>query len=69
MNKTTENEYRELAIDLVNLAAKHGKYWLATSGFENADHCITRDDANGMGYWELVYVSIASNIDDYDVKF
>ncbi len=62
MDKTTENEYRELAIDLVNIAVEHGEHWLATAGFENADHCIN-DLGDDRGYWELVYVSIATNME------
>ena len=64
----TENDYRLLALELVDLAVQSKVYWLATSGFENADHLISEDDAQDRGYWELVYVSIASNIDSYDVK-
>ena len=68
MNNTTEKEYRELALELIESTIKQGEHWLATSGFENADHCINRDGACGMGYWELVYTSIASNMDDRDYR-
>jgi hypothetical protein len=60
-------DYRKLALELIDLVVESKNYWLATSGFENADHCINDLD-DDRGYWELVYVSIASNIDSYDVK-
>jgi len=66
MTTTTEKEFRELAIDLVDVAVKQNEHWLATSGFENADHCINDLD-DKRGYWELVYISIASNMDDYNI--
>ena len=67
----TENDYRLLALELVDLAVQSKVYWLVTSGFENADHLILMGEASKLdrGYWELVYVSIASNIDSYDVEF
>jgi hypothetical protein len=67
MKKITEKGYRKLALAEIETVVKLGEHWLATSGFENADHCINRDDACGMGYWELVYTSIASNMDDYNI--
>jgi hypothetical protein len=63
----SETNYRKLALELIDLVVESKNYWLATSGFENADHCINDLD-DDRGYWELVYVSIASNIDSYDVK-
>ena len=63
----SETNYRKLALELIDLVVESKSYWLATSGFENADHCINDLD-DDRGYWELVYVSIASNIDSYDVK-
>jgi hypothetical protein len=67
MKKTTEKGYRKLALAEIETVVKLGEHWLATSGFENADHCINRDGACGMGYWELVYTSIASNMEDYNI--
>ena len=63
----SETNYRKLALELIDLVVESKNYWLATSGFENADHCINDLD-DDRGYWELVYVSIASNIDSYEVK-
>ena len=60
----TDTNYRTLALDLVDEVVNMGEHWLATSGFENADHCINDLD-DTTDYWELVYVSIASNMDDY----
>jgi hypothetical protein len=66
MKKITEKGYRKLALAEIETAIKLGEHWLATSGFENADHCINDLD-DKRGYWELVYVSIASNMDTYDI--
>ena len=63
----SETNYRKLALNLIDLVVESKNYWLVTSGFDNADHCINDLD-DDRGYWELVYVSIASNIDSYDVK-
>jgi len=60
-------DYRHLALNLIDLAVEFKLYWLVISGFANAEHCINDLD-DDRGYWELVYVSIASNIDSYDVK-
>ena len=65
MKKITEKGYRKLALELIEVAVKQGEYWLASSGFINADDTISADDSQGMGYWEIVYASIASNMDDY----
>ena len=61
----TDTNYRTLALDLVDEVVEMGEYWLATSGFENADHCINDLGDDDTKYWELVYVSIASNMDHY----
>ena len=60
-------DYRHLALNLIDLAVESKNYWLVVSGFANAEHCINDLD-DDRGYWELVYVSIDSNIDSYDVK-
>ena len=66
-NTTTEAEYKELAIELVDLAVEHKLYWLAESGFRNATDCSDEPDGwNGGGYWCFVYTSIASNFDQYN---
>ena len=66
MKKITEKGYRKLALAEIEAVVKLGEHWLATSGFENADHCINDLD-DKRGYWELVYISIASNMDTYDI--
>ena len=64
-----EEEYKALAIELVDLAVKHKMYWLAESGFRNATDCSTEPHGwNDGGYWEFVYTSIASNIDSYNLE-
>ena len=65
MKKITEKGYRKLALELIETAVEQREYWLASSGFINADDTITANDSQGMGYWEIVYASIASNFDDY----
>jgi hypothetical protein len=62
--------YKELAIELVDELIKRDKYGHSRSaldhiqcGFENATHCIN-DLEDKRGYWELVYVSIQSNLDE-----
>jgi|TARA_R100000049_G_C1910986_1_gene58376 hypothetical protein len=65
MKKITEKGYRKLSLELIEIAVEKGEYWLASSGFINADDTITANDSQGMGYWEIVYASIASNFDDY----
>ena len=61
-----EKKYRDLALNLIDVAGEKNEHWLATSGFENADHCINDLD-DKRGYWELVYISIASNMVDYNI--
>ena len=64
-----EEEYKALAIELVDLAVENKLYWLAASGFTNANDCSPQQDPtgwNGEGYWEFVYHSIASNFDQYN---
>tara|TARA_R110000824_G_scaffold259921_1_gene448596 strand:- start:1103 stop:1309 length:207 start_codon:yes stop_codon:yes gene_type:complete len=67
MKKITEKGYRKLSLELIEVAVEKGEYWLASSGFINADDTITADDSQGMGYWEIVYASIASNMDDHNI--
>jgi len=64
-----EQKYKALAIELVDLAVKHKMYWLAESGFRNATDCSTEPHGwNDGGYWEFVYISIASNIDSHNLE-
>ena len=65
-----EQEYKALAIDLIDQAVENKLYWLAESGFTNAKDCNPQQDLdgwNGGGYWEFVYTSIASNIESYNI--
>jgi|19_taG_2_1085344.scaffolds.fasta_scaffold17401_3 hypothetical protein len=66
-----EVQYRQLVtymIDFIVLLDDPKVLWLIESGFINAKDCADESrggDWDGCGYWEFVYVSIASNIDDY----
>jgi len=66
-----ELQYRQLVtymIDFIVLLDDPKVLWLIESGFINAKDCADESrggDWDGCGYWEFVYVSIASNIDDY----
>jgi hypothetical protein len=71
-NQMKEEEYKALAIDLIDQAVENKLYWLAESGFTNAKDCNPQQDLdgwNGGGYWEFVYTSIASNIDSHNIVF
>ena len=59
--------YKELAIELVDELIERNELDHIKWGFENATHCID-DLEDTTGYWELVYVSIQSNLDHDELR-
>tara|TARA_R110002050_G_scaffold23920_1_gene63803 strand:- start:144 stop:506 length:363 start_codon:yes stop_codon:yes gene_type:complete len=66
INPNREARYRDLVTAEIDAIVSAGPeyLWLITSGFKNADDCCP-DGWNHGGYWEFVYTSIASNLEDF----
>ena len=63
MKSYKEKSFKELTIELVDELIERNELDHIQWGFENATHCIN-DLEDTTEYWELVYVSIQSNLDE-----
>ena len=67
MKSYKEKSFKELAVELVDELIERNELDHIKWGFENATHCIN-DLEDTTGYWELVYVSIQSNLDHAELR-